>query len=268
MALKGLSGRMAVVTGAGSGIGKAVVERLLEEGARVAALDFDLEKAHGTGGDPEKVFAVQADVTEEASLQKAFAAIASKFGAPDIGVNAAGIGLSVPLLEQSAEQWKRVQDVNLFGVFLCTKMMAQAMLPKRDGVIINIASTNALQPGEGLSAYCASKAGVSMFTRVAAMELASFNIRVAAIGPGLTETPLVARLLARQEARDEFLANIPLGRAAKPADIAAAVAFLASDDASYITGDTLFVDGGALTQRYPSFEARNGRPLGEPASSA
>lgn len=146
--------------------------------------------------------------------------------------------------------------VNLTGVFVCCKHQARAMLPKKTGVIINLVSTNALQPGEGLAAYCASKSGVAMLTRVAAMELAPRGLRVVGVGPGLTETPMVARLLAKPEARRAFLDGIPAGRPAAPEDIAGVVAFLASDAAAYINGDTIYVDGAALTRSYPSLAVR------------
>lgn len=252
-----LDGRVAMVVGGGSGMGQAVARRLSEDGARVAVVDRDLDAARKTVAMLEgEGVALVADVVSEADVANATDAIAKAFGRLDIGVNAAGVGISVALTEQSLEQWQRVQNVNLAGLFLCCKH--QALLMKaQGGVIVNFISTNAEQPGEGLSAYCASKAGAAMLTRVAAMELAPHKIRVVGVGPGLTETPMVSRLLAMPQARAEFLDNILLGRPGQPEEVAALVAFLASDEASYITGDTIYVDGGALNRRYPSLASRS-----------
>ena len=176
----------------------------------------------------------------------------SQFGRLDIAVNCAGLGFAVPLVEQTEAQWDTVLDVNLKGVFLCLKHEARAMAAGgRGGVIVNIASINARQPAEGLSAYCAAKAGVEMLTRCAAMELGPQGVRVVGIGPGLVDTPLTAFQQERPHVREAFLANIPLGRVGAPRDIANAAVFLASDDASWISGDTLFVDGAELTKKYP-----------------
>lgn len=257
-----LAGRCAIVVGGGSGMGRAAAQRLAADGASVAVIDRDLDAARGVATSlKHKSFAIAADIADETAIAAAIDACAAQFGGIDIGVNAAGIGISVALLDQSLEQWQRVHNVNLAGLFLCCKNLARHMkAQQRGGVIINFISTNAEQPGEGLSAYCASKAGAAMLTRVAAMELAADNIRVVGVGPGLTETPMVSRLLALPEARKEFLDNIPLGRPGQPDDVAALVAFLASDEASYITGDTIYIDGGALNRRYPSLASRTPKP--------
>lgn len=254
---RSLNDRVAMVIGGGSGMGQAVARRLSQDGARVAVVDRDLEAAklavamlEGEG------LALAADIVSETDVANATDAIAKAFGRLDIGVNAAGVGISVALTEQSLEQWQRVQDVNLTGLFLCCKHQARQM-KAHGGVIVNFISTNAEQAGEGLSAYCASKAGAAMLTRVAAMELAANKIRVVGVGPGLTETPMVSRLLSLPQARAEFLDNILLGRPGQPDEVAAVVAFLVSDEASYITGDTIYVDGGALNRRYPSLASRS-----------
>ena len=252
-----LDGRVAMVVGGGSGMGQAVARRLSQDGARVAVVDRDLEAAKVTVGMLQgEGLALAADIVSEADVANATDAIAKSFGRLDIGINAAGIGVSVALTDQTLEQWQRVQGVNLTGLFLCCKYQALHM-KARGGVIVNFISTNAEQPGEGLSAYCASKAGAAMLTRVAAMELAAHKIRVVGVGPGLTETPMVSRLLSLPQARAEFLDNILLGRPGQPDEVAAVAAFLASDEASYITGDTIYVDGGALNRRYPSLASRS-----------
>jgi NAD(P)-dependent dehydrogenase (short-subunit alcohol dehydrogenase family) len=255
---KRLEGRVALVTGAGSGIGRAICRRLAEEGARIACLDRDAAAARATadaiGSD---ALAIAADVANAADMQRAVAETAAAFGRLDIAVNAAGVGASARLVDTTLETWQRVLDVCLTGVFVSLQAQARQMIAQGGpAVIVNIASTNARQPGEGLAAYCAAKAGVEMLGRVAALELAAQGIRVASVGPGLTDTPMVARLLADPVARAAFLDNIPLQRPARPEDIAAAVAYLASDDAAYVTGQTLYVDGGASMQRYPSLAAR------------
>lgn len=252
-----LDGRVAMVVGGGSGMGQAVARRLSQDGARVAVVDRDLDAAKVTVDTLDgEGLALVADVVSEASIANATAAIAKSFGRLDIGINAAGIGISAALTDQTLEQWQRVQDVNLTGLFLSCKYQALQM-KAHGGVIVNFISTNAEQAGEGLSAYCASKAGAAMLTRVAAMELAAHNIRVVGLGPGLTETPMVTRLLSLPQARAEFVDNILLGRPGQPDEIAAVAAFLASDEASYITGDTIYVDGGARNRRYPSLASRS-----------
>lgn len=265
-AMRKLEGRVAMVVGGGSGMGQAVAQRLSREGARVAVVDRDLDAAKASAEELTTAsLALRADVVDEADIVAALDAVHDRFGALDIGVNAAGIGISVPLIEQSLEQWQRVHSVNLAGLFLCCKHQALRM-KARGGVIVNFISTNAEQPGEGLSAYCASKAGAAMLTRVAAMEFAAHNIRVVGVGPGLTETPMVQRLLSMPSARAEFLDNILLGRPGQPDEVAALVTFLVSDEASYITGDTIYVDGGALNRRYPSLASRT--PPAAPGSAA
>lgn len=253
-----LRGRAALVTGAGSGIGRAICRRLADEGARIACLDRDAAAAQATADAIGKgALALVADVANAAEMQRAIEATVAAFERLDIAVNAAGVGASALLVDTSVATWQRVLDVCLTGVFVSSQAQARQMIAQGGpAVIVNIASTNAQQPGEGLGAYCAAKAGVEMLGRVAALELAPHGIRVAAVGPGLTDTPMVARLLADPVARNAFLDNIPLQRAARPEDIAAAVAYLASDDAAYVTGQTLYVDGGASMQRYPSLAAR------------
>lgn len=252
-----LDQRVALVTGAGSGIGAEICRALAAQGARVAALDLDLEAARRTADALDgQGLALSADVTDEGRMDEATAQVVRRFGRIDIAVNAAGVGVSARLVDTTLAQWNRVMDICLTGVFVGMRSQARQMASQGAGVIVNIASTNAVQAGEGLSAYCAAKAGVDMLTKVAALELAPQGVRVVAVGPGLTDTPMVARLMANPVARGEFLENIPLARPARPADIAAMVAFLASDRAAYVTGQTIYVDGGASLMKYPSLAAR------------
>ena len=246
-----LADKVALVTGGASGIGREIARAYVAEGARVviadrnAALLADAEKELGAAG-------VAMDVTREGDVERAVAFALSRFGRLDVGVNNAGLGFAVPIVEQTEAQWDTVVDVCLKGVFLCLKHEARAMASgERGGAIVNIASINARQPAEGLSAYCAAKAGVEMLTRCAAMELGPRRIRVVGIGPGLVDTPLTTFQQERPHVREAFLANIPLGRVGVPRDIANAAVFLASDEASWISGDTLFVDGAELTKKYP-----------------
>jgi NAD(P)-dependent dehydrogenase (short-subunit alcohol dehydrogenase family) len=250
---KRLIQKVALVTGGASGIGREIARSFVDEGARVVIGDRNAamlaESAKELGA---AVVSVEMDVTRETDVERAVAMAVSSFGSLDIGVNCAGLGASVPLTEQTEAQWDTVVDVCLKGVFLSMKHEARQMIAAgRGGVIVNIASINARQPAEGLSAYCAAKAGVEMLTRCAAMELGAHGVRVVGIGPGLVDTPLTTFQRERPHLREAFLANIPLGRVGTPRDIASAAVFLASDDASWISGDTLFVDGAELTKKYP-----------------
>ena len=256
-----LDGRIAIVTGAGSGMGAATAKRLHADGAHVLLVDRDLAASVRTheelgGHDTTSTFA--ADVTDPQEMAAAVEAAVARWGRLDIGVNAAGIGASTLIVDQSVDQFQRVVDVNLRGTFVCLQaQMRQFDKQGGGGVIVNFASTNAVQPGEGLAAYASAKAAVSMLTRVAAMEAGGSGTRVVAVGPGLTDTPMVARLTGDPRARAAFVDGIPLGRPARPDEVASLVAFLCSDEASYISGDTLFVDGGALTRAYPTLAERS-----------
>jgi NAD(P)-dependent dehydrogenase (short-subunit alcohol dehydrogenase family) len=188
-------------------------------------------------------------------------AAVERFGRLDIAVNAAyGVRPTPPeplppsgvfLVDQSTEYFAAVIDVGLVGPFRCVKHEARQMVTQADGgVIINLASINARQPAETMSAYCAAKAGVEMLTRCAALELGSRRVRVVAIAPGLVDTPMTSFLTANEKVLAQYLRAVPVGRAGTTSDVASAAAFLASDDASYISGETLVVDGGQLTKGF------------------
>ena len=247
------STRVAVITGAASGIGLEIAERYLAQGVRLVLADLNAELLEQRGKElGENVVTLAVDVRIEAQVEAMAALAMERFGRLDVAVNSAGLGTYAPITDQTEEQWDTVLDVCLKGVFLSMKHEARQMKASGEGgVIINVASLNAFQPGEGMSAYCAAKAGVEMITRVAAMELGPAGIRVCGIAPGLIDTPMTAPLTGLPAVRDAFLENTPLGRAGTPADIAGAALFLASDDASWVSGTTLSVDGASITKRYP-----------------
>ena len=248
-----LKGKVALVTGGASGIGLAIARRFVTEGARVMIVDVNVvageERADELG---ERCAFVRADLSDEQGAESMVQFTVETFGKLDIAINAAGIGTLAAIVDQTVEQWDAVHNLNLRGVFLSTKHEARRMIEQGNGgAIVNIASINARQPGEGMSAYCTAKAGVEMFTKVAAMEMALHNIRVTAIGPGLVDTPLPGPLLGIPAIREEFLDNIPAGRIGTPDDVANAALFLVSDEATWVTGTMLIVDGAELTKRYP-----------------
>lgn len=248
-----LEERVAVITGGASGIGREIARRYVAEGARVCLGDVNealLAEAADELGDA--CATAVTDVTDEAAVERLVATAVDAFGRLDLGVNCAGVGGLAPITDLAVEQWDQVVDICLKGVFLATKHEARAMVAAGNGgAIVNIASINARQPAEGMAAYCSAKAAVEMFTRVAAMELGPQGIRVAGIGPGLIDTPLTAFQQALPAFRQAYLDSIPMGRVGTPSDVADAAVFLASDEASWVSGDTLFVDGAELTRAYP-----------------
>jgi NAD(P)-dependent dehydrogenase (short-subunit alcohol dehydrogenase family) len=226
---------VAVVTGAGSGIGAACAERLAADGATVATVDI--------GGHVDHLL----DVRDEAAVERAFDAVVGEHGHLDVVVNAAGVAGGGPVHLLDGDEWDRVVDVNLKGTFLVDKHSSIHMLTQGSGSIINIASIEGLEGTEGGSAYNASKAGVVMLTKSMAIDYGRRGIRVNCICPGGIDTPMLRAITDaegmdgyREKLREEHL----LGRFGRPSEIAAAAAFLASDDASFITGHALVVDGG------------------------
>jgi 3-oxoacyl-[acyl-carrier protein] reductase len=259
-----LDGRVALVSGAASGIGLACVERFVAAGARVCAGDVNgpaLEQLAERMGD--RLIASQGDITLEKDVARLVQAAVDGFGRLDIAVNCAGVGALSLVTDTELDQWQLVLGTCLTGVFLATKHEAKAMVKGEGGVIVNIASINARVPAEGMSAYCSAKAGVEMFTRVAALELGPHGVRVCGIGPGLIDTPMTQFQRDMPFLRDAFVEGIPLGRVGRPEDVAEAALFLVSDQAGWISGDTLFVDGGSLGGGYPKLLSLITRQLEE-----
>ena len=249
---KRFDGKVAVVTGGASGIGEAVVRRLLAEGASVVAGDVNETRLSALQQELGARFVgARTDVRVEADLDGLVQTAVGRFGALHLGFNVAGLGTSGPIVEMGEADWRLTLDVCLTGVMFGMKHQARAIAAAGGGAIVNVASLNSEVPMHGGASYCAAKAGAAMLTKCGALELAEMNIRVNAVSPGLTDTPLTARFNQMPGLRQAFMERIPLNRAAAPADIAAACLFLASEDAAYISGVNLFVDGGWATTTYP-----------------
>jgi 3-oxoacyl-[acyl-carrier protein] reductase len=241
--------QVAVVTGAGRGIGRAIAMRLASEGARVACVSRTEANAKSTANeinamcaDAAKAYAV--DVADHAAVQKIGAQILQDFGKIHILVNNAGMTRDALAMRMSLEDWDSVININLRGAFSFTQAVLRAMIKQRAGRIINISSVSGVMGNAGQTNYAASKAGLIGFTKSLARELASRNITVNAVAPGFITTDMTAGL--SDEVKKALHAKIPLGKTGTPEDIANAVAFLASPEASYITGQTLCVDGGIV----------------------
>ena len=239
----------ALVTGAGSGIGREVAQAFAAEGAHVAAADIDREMAGRTVEEIRKTggsaHAFALDVTDDKAVAQFVEAAASRLGSIDVLVNSAGIREIKPVLELSLEEWSRVIDVNITGVFLCSQAFARHLvLAGKRGAIVNLASTLGFVAAPNRAAYTASKHAVVGLTKEMAMELGDKGIRVNAVGPGVIRTPLTERYFQDAEYAQKIRDIHVLGRWGEPHEIAKAILFLASDDASFVTGTTLLVDGG------------------------
>lgn len=246
-----LANKVAVVTGAASGIGRAIVERFAREGANVIAGDID-EDGLAT---LDHCVTARCDVTSEVDQQGLVALALDRFGRLDIAVANAGGGNGVLIMDQQIEDWQRVIDLCLTGVFLTIKHAAKAM-DADGGSIIAMASLNAVQAGRGMSAYCAAKAGVAMLTEVAALELGPSGIRCNAIAPGLVRTKATEAMWFLPGLVDSYVENTTLRRFAQPDEIANVALFLASEESSFVSGSLYLVDGGGHIGRYPDVLAQ------------
>ena len=252
-----LTGKRALVTGGNSGIGAAIVMALAQAGAKVAinyvvhpetasSLVDQIKQRHG------EAIALLADVTDPAAVAQMYGEINTRWGGIDILVNNAGIdGKRALSWEANLADWRKVIEVNLFGAWHCAHEALKRMIPQKSGVVINISSVHEEIAWSGYSAYTASKAAVSMLTKTLAQEAAPFGVRVFAVAPGAIKTPINQSVWSNPDGLKDLLEKIPMGRMGEPEEIASMVAVLASDLGSYITGRTIFIDGGMTD--YPLF---------------
>lgn len=253
-----LSGRRALVTGSASGIGRSTIMRLAAEGASAVVnyvgsrgpADEVVAQIEADGG---RAIAVAADVSNEEEVQAMFARAREDLGGPvDLLVNNAGVEKPFLLVDMPLEEWNKVIAVNLTGAFLCAREAARGMVGAgAPGVIVNVSSVHEVIPWERFGHYCASKGGMKMWAQTIAKELAPERIRVVNVAPGAIATPINKDVLEDDVKRRAVEAEIPWGRFGRPEEVAAAIAWLASDEAEYVTGTTLFVDGGMTA--YPGF---------------
>jgi 2-hydroxycyclohexanecarboxyl-CoA dehydrogenase len=243
-----LDGSVALVTGAARGIGAAIAQRLAQAGATVVVADLDGDAASATaGGLPGKAVGVALDVSSSASVGEALARVSADVGAPDILVNNAGIDVIKPFVDSTEDEWDRIIAVNLKGPINCCRAVIDTMIERKAGRIVNIASDAGRVGSSGEAVYSATKGGVIAFTKTLAREVARHGITVNCVCPGPTETALLGQVADYSEKLYQGLARaIPLGRTAQPDDIAPAVAFLASEEAQWITGQTVNVDAGMV----------------------
>ena len=246
------SGRVALVTGGASGIGLAVVRHLAARGAKVAIADVNMESAESAAAALEGaelacsgVIAVKVDVRDPDEVADMVDTVTARYGKLDILVHSAGVGIERGFLDTSPEEWRRLIDIDLSGTFYCGQAASRHMVTNGYGRIVNLSSTAGLRGGTGRAAYGAAKGGVIALTKVMAVELAPHGITANALAPGAVETPLVAAMHS-DETRRVYRAGIPLDRYGSPEEIASAAAFLASEQAGYVTGQVLGVDGGFL----------------------
>ena len=248
-----LDGKVALVTAGATGIGLGCARAIVEGGGRVMICarreDTLRQAAHELG---ENADFVTCDVTDDASVDAAVAATVERFGRLDAAVNSAGTGTAGPILETKTAEFERVLDTNLTGAFRCLRAEARAMVEGGGGSIVNVSSIAGALTHPWMAPYCVSKAGLDMLTRCAADELGEHGIRVNSVLPGVVKTPMAAALSELPVSREEYLSLMPISRIGKPEDVGRFVAFLLSDDASWITGQLVAVDGGHTIRKGPN----------------
>ena len=256
------AGKVCVVTGAAGGIGRATALGFAREGGKVAILDMNSEGAAETlslienlGGEG---IALTCDTTDPEAVEAARAAVAERFGDPDVLVNNAGIGKFIPLIDTTLEEWNRVISVNVTGYFICAQAFGRAMLARGAGAIVNISSIGAAHPNAEFGSYSVSKAGASMLTKLLAAEWGPFGVRCNAVLPGMIHTPMTSVNYTSEAVLKARSAIVPMRRIGTAEDIAAAVIYLAGPEAAYVTGAELLVDGG-LTQSFTRLIPRAGQ---------
>lgn len=253
-----LAGKIAIVTGGAKGIGHAIAKRFLLEGASVMIADSNDEEGRAAVDDLSslgRIRFISADISKKLDVHNMLAATLDTFGDVDILVNNAGIAHSADFLTLREEDFDRVLKTNLKGAFLCSQAVARHLVEKVEaggspGAIVNMSSINAVVAIPDQIPYSVSKGGLNQLTRVMALSLAPYGIRVNAIGPGSIQTDMLESVNSDPAAKKRMLSRTPMGRVGDPAEIAAIAAFLASDDASYITGQTIYADGGRLPLNY------------------
>ena len=246
-----LSGKTAIVTGASQGIGFACAKRYIAQGCKVLLVDVKAEGAAAAAELGPNADFFQADVSDKAQVEAMVASAMTAWGRIDILVNNAGVTHAALFLDLAEEDFDRVIRINLKSMFLCGQAVARVMAAQQSGSIINMSSVNAELAIPNQVPYVVSKGGVNQLTKVMALNMATYGVRVNGIGPGTILTELAkAAVLGSPEARHTILSRTPLGRCGEPEEVAALAAFLASDEASYMTGQTLYVDGGRLALNY------------------
>jgi len=245
-----LEGKVAIVTGGRRGIGRAIALAFAEAGADIVVCDRVVEDGEMEAVAEEirrlgrRSLAVQADITQKSDVDNLVRRVVDEFSAVDILVNSAAMNIRAPLLELREDGWDRIINTDLKGYYLCSQAVGKRMVDQKRGNIINMASTAAMKAAPEMGAYCIAKAGVVMLTRVLALELAQYNIRVNAIAPSIVKTKFSEPLWSDPDTLKQIAGDIPLGRLAETGDIIGSALFLASDASSYITGHTIIVDGG------------------------